>query len=220
MPVVLCYGDSNTHGTRPVTRIGHLDRHDRADRWPEVMAAHFGPEVQVISEGLPGRTTVHDDPVEGGCRNGIAVLPAILHSHRPIDLMLVMLGTNDLKPRFSVTAWEIARSVERICLSARAEGVVDDLIILAPVPVVETGVLDDAFAGAAARQAGLSDHLRAAAARIGAGFFDAGAHVAVSPVDGVHWDAAAHHALGAALARAVAERLGLQAAEGAVGQRP
>jgi lysophospholipase L1-like esterase len=207
MPVVLCYGDSNTHGTRPVTRIGQLERHDRADRWPEVMAAALGPDVQVIAEGLPGRTTVHDDPVEGGCRNGIAVLPAIVHSHRPIDLMLVMLGTNDLKPRFSVTAYEIASSVERICLAARAEGVVADLMIVAPVPVVEVGVLDDAFTGAEARQAGLPDHLRAASDRIGAGFFDAGAHVAVSPVDGVHWDAAAHHKLGAELARAVAARL-------------
>ena len=207
MPVVLCYGDSNTHGTRPFTRIGHLDRHPRGARWPDVMAAALGPEVEVIAEGLPGRTTVHDDPVEGGCRNGIAVLPAIVHSHRPIDLMLVMLGTNDLKPRFSVTAYEIARSVERLCLSARAEGVVADLMIVAPVPVIEVGVLDDAFAGAEARQEGLAHHLAASAERIGAGFLDAGAHVAVSPVDGVHWTAEAHRHLGTVLAGAVAIRL-------------
>jgi acyl-CoA thioesterase FadM/lysophospholipase L1-like esterase len=207
MPVVLCYGDSNTHGTRPITRIGLLERHERSDRWPDVMAATLGPDVQVIAEGLPGRTTVHEDPVEGGCRNGIAVLPAILHSHRPIDLMVVMLGTNDLKPRFSVTAYEIARSVERLCLAARAEGVVADLMIVAPVPVIEVGTLDDAFAGAEARQAGLAEHLAAVADRIGAGFLDAGAHATVSRIDGVHWDAAAHQALGAAMASAVAARL-------------
>jgi lysophospholipase L1-like esterase len=207
MPVVLCYGDSNTHGTMPLTRIGQLERHPHGDRWPDVMADALGPGTQVIAEGLPGRTTVHDDPVEGGCRNGIAVLPAILHSHRPIDLMLVMLGTNDLKPRFSVTAYEIARSVERICLAARAEGVVPDLMILAPVPVREAGVLDDAFDGAEARQIGLPDHLRASAERIGVGFFDAGAHVSVSPVDGVHWDVDAHQKMGAELAKAVAARL-------------
>lgn len=220
MPVVLCYGDSNTHGTRPITRIGHLDRHDRADRWPDVMAAALGADVQVIAEGLPGRTTVHDDPVEGGARNGIAVLPAILHSHRPIDLMVVMLGTNDLKPRFSVTAWEIARSVERLCLAARAEGVVADLMILAPVPVIEVGTLDDAFAGAEARQDGLARHLADVADRIGAGFLDAGAFASVSPVDGVHWDAAAHHALGAAMARAVAARLSPPAADPDASEAP
>jgi lysophospholipase L1-like esterase len=73
----------------------------------------LGPEFTVISEGLPGRTTVHDDTVEGGKRSGVEVLPAILPSHAPVDLMLLMLGTNDLKPRFSVTAAEIARSLER-----------------------------------------------------------------------------------------------------------
>jgi lysophospholipase L1-like esterase len=207
MPVVLCYGDSNTHGTLPVRRLGHLDRHAPGDRWPDAMAAALGPEVTVIAEGLPGRTTVHDDPVEGGCRNGIAVLPAILHSHRPIDLMVVMLGTNDLKQRFSVSAFEIARSVERICTLARAEGVVADLMIVAPVPVREAGALDQTFAGAEARQAGLSHHLKEAAERLGAGFVEAGLHVEVSPIDGVHWEADAHRSFGAVMAEVVAARL-------------
>jgi len=207
MPVVLCYGDSNTHGSMPITQIGRFERHPPGARWPDVMAATLGPEVQVIAEGLPGRTTVHDDPVEGGCRNGIAVLPAILHSHRPIDLMVVMLGTNDLKTRFSVSAFEIARSVERICTLTRAEGVVADLMIVAPVPVIEAGLLDATFHGAEARQEGLCPHLRETADRIGTGFVDAGAHIAVSPVDGVHWDEDAHRQFGAVMAKAVAARL-------------
>ena len=206
MPVVLCFGDSNTHGTTPLTTLGVLDRHPRGTRWPDVMAAALGPDTEVISEGLPGRTTVHDDPVEGGCRNGLAVLPAILHSHRPIDLMVVMLGTNDLKPRFSVTAFEIARSVERLCTLARAEGV-PDLLILAPPPVIAAGVLADSFAGAETRQRDLAPQLAAAARRLGAGFLDAGLHVTVSPVDGVHWDADAHRRFGAVMATAVRARL-------------
>lgn len=209
MPVVLCYGDSNTHGSMPMATMGEVNRHGPGDRWPDAMAAGLGAAAQVIAEGLPGRTTVHDDPVEGGCRNGIAVLPAILHSHRPIDLLVVMLGTNDLKPRFSVSAFDIARSVERLCLAARAEGVVADLMIVAPVPVLEAGSLTEIFDGAEMRQVGLADQLRAAADRIGAGFVDAGAHVIVSPVDGVHWDAASHHRFGAIMAGAVAARLGL-----------
>jgi lysophospholipase L1-like esterase len=207
MPVILCYGDSNTHGTVPLTALGRFDRHPPGARWPDAMAEALGPEATILAEGLPGRTTVHDDPVEGGCRNGIAVLPAILHSHRPIDLLVVMLGTNDLKHRFAVTGFEIARSLERLCMLARAEGVVRDILVVAPVPVRETGVLAETFAGAEAKQAGLSHLLKEAADRLGAGFVEAGLHVEVSPTDGVHWEAEAHRRFGAVMAEAVRERL-------------
>lgn len=207
MAVILCYGDSNTHGTTPLETLGQFGRHRSGDRWPDVMAKALGPDHQVISEGLPGRTTVHDDVVEGGMRNGLTVLPAILQSHAPIDLMVLMLGTNDLKHRFSVTAFEISRSLERLILATRAEAVVKDILLVAPVPVREAGVLRDVFAGAEARQQGLSGFIAAAAERQGVGFFDAGDVVSVSEVDGVHWDAASHHRMGAAMADAVRERL-------------
>ena len=207
MSTVLIYGDSNTHGTPPMAELGAQGRHPHGSRWPDVMAAALGPQVQVIAEGLPGRTTVHDDPVEGGERNGIKVLPAVLHSHRPIDLLLILLGTNDLKHRFSVTAFEIARSVERLALAARAEGVVGQILLMAPPPVRECGTLAEVFAGAEARQQGLTGQIEAAAARLGCGFVDAGAHARVSPVDGVHWDRDQHAALGAAMARVVSGQL-------------
>ncbi|MFZ5961545.1 SGNH/GDSL hydrolase family protein [Thalassococcus sp. BH17M4-6] len=211
MSTILCYGDSNTHGTRPLTRIGEFHRYPPAERWPEVMAAVLGPAHKMISEGLPGRTTVHDDMVEGGARNGLMVLPAILHSHRPIDLMLLMLGTNDLKPRFSVSAWEIARSVHRLITAARIEGVAAAEILIAPAPVRERGVLSDVFAGAEARQRGLAGHIEAMAQDLGCGFVDAGEHVQVSDIDGVHWDAEAHQSFGQAMARVVAGQLARQA---------
>jgi lysophospholipase L1-like esterase len=103
----------------PLTVLGQFARYPRGTPWPDVLARALGPEYCVISEGLPGRTTVHDDLVEGGKRSGLEVLPAILPSHAPLDLMLLMLGTNDLKPRFSVTAAEIARSIERLVVEAR-----------------------------------------------------------------------------------------------------
>lgn len=203
MAVVLCYGDSNTHGSTPMPEPGVSGRHAFHDRWPNALAAALGPEHQVISEGLPGRTTVHDDPVEGGLRNGALTLPMVLRSHKPIDVLLIMLGTNDLKPRYSVTAWEIARSVERLLLIARAEGVNRHEVILCPPPVHENGALALPFSGATDRQAGLSEYLEDVAARQGCAFVDAGAHVTVSEQDGVHWQAAGHHALGAALAPVV-----------------
>ncbi len=206
MAVILCYGDSNTHGTKPLEKLGAFARHAAGDRWPDVMAEALGMGHPVISEGLPGRTTVHDDMVEGGMRNGLTVLPAILQSHAPIDLMVLMLGTNDLKNRFSVTAFEISRSLERLILATRAEAVVTDILLVSPVPVKEAGVLRDVFAGAEARQRGLSAFIAAAAERQGVGFLDAGSVVSVSPVDGVHWDAASHHTMGAAMAQAIMAR--------------
>ncbi|MEC3860586.1 SGNH/GDSL hydrolase family protein [Mesobacterium sp. TK19101] len=207
MSVILIYGDSNSHGTMPMSVAGLSERHPKGTRWPDTLAVELGTGHEVICEGLPGRTTVHDDAVEGGERNGIKVLPAILHSHKPIDLMILMLGTNDLKHRFSVTAYEIARSIERLVQATRAEGVVQDIMIVAPAPVRECGTLVDVFAGAEARQQGVEAHLQAVAARQNCGFVRAGDTVTVSPKDGVHWDPADHVAFGKAFAPVVSARL-------------
>lgn len=207
MKTILCYGDSNTHGTAPMPALGADLRHPPGARWPDAMALALGSGYQVLSEGLPGRTTVHDDMVEGGMRNGLTVLTAILHSHKPIDLMLLMLGTNDLKVRFSVTAFEIARSVERLVMVARAEGVVAEIVLITPPPVREIGTLHEVFVGAEARQQGLEAQMDAAAGRLGCAVLRAGDHVSVSPVDGVHWTADAHRHFGSFLAPLVVERL-------------
>ncbi len=202
---ILVFGDSNSHGTPPLASLPAEGRHAKADRWPEVMAMELGREV--ITDGLPGRTTVHDDPVEGGARNGAAVLLSSLHAHKPLDLVIIMLGTNDLKSRFSVSAWEIARSVERLVGMVRQEGVAKDVMVVAPAPVRETGVLREVFAGAEHRQTGLSEHLAAMAETSGFGFLDAGAFVSVSDIDGVHLETEQHHSLGKAVAEVVRERL-------------
>ncbi|MDJ0820889.1 MAG: SGNH/GDSL hydrolase family protein [Paracoccaceae bacterium] len=207
MSVIVCYGDSNTHGTMPMTEAGVSVRLPPGDRWPDVMAAGLGHMHEVISEGLPGRTTVHDDHVEGGARNGIAVLPAILHSHKPIDLLILMLGTNDLKNRFAVTAYEIGRALERMVLATRAEDVVSDILIVCPAPVRELGCLSDVFAGAEARQTGLPGFVQAVAERQGCGFVAAGAHAHVSDQDGVHWEADQHRLFGQVMADIVRARL-------------
>lgn len=204
---VLCYGDSNTHGTVPMPTLLDRRRLPRTERWPGVLAAALGPGWHVIEEGLPGRTTVHSDPVEGEWKNGLAVLPAILDSHRPIDLVVLMLGTNDLKPRFQVPPVQIAVSIERlvrlIAASDCGPGAMPPrLLLIAPAPVIESGSLAEVFGGGPAR-ARLAAPYAEVAARYGAAFLDAGRVWTVSPIDGVHFDAAEHAKLGRAVAEAI-----------------
>ena len=105
---VLVYGDSNSHGTAPMATLEDMVRLGPEERWPGVLAAELGDGWLVREEGLPGRTTVYPDPVSGAHKNGLAVLPAVLESHRPVDVVALMLGTNDLKHRFQAPVVEIA----------------------------------------------------------------------------------------------------------------
>ena len=105
MKTVLCYGDSNTWGYDPWTRL----RYPPSVRWTGVLAERLGPVYRVVEEGLNGRTTRWDDPMEPG-RNGQMYLGPCIESHAPLDLIVVMLGTNDLKRRFNLTSSDIAES--------------------------------------------------------------------------------------------------------------
>ena len=207
MRSLLLFGDSNTHGTMPLPDLGGSDRFVRDERWPGRLRKLM-PDWEVIEEGHPGRTTVHDDPVEGNHRNGLTVLPALLESHRPLDVVAVMLGTNDLKERFSVNATDIAHSLERLVRLILASGAgpgqgAPGVLLICPPPIVEVGCLAGMFAGGAAKSRALAAEVQHAAARVGVPFLDAGKVVTVSPIDGIHYDAAANPALAAAVAAAI-----------------
>lgn len=210
---VLCYGDSNTHGTRAMRSITDRSRFRSRTRWPGHVAEVLKPKVRVLCEGLPGRTTVHDDPVEGAHKNGLRVLPAILESHWPLDVVVLMLGTNDLKTRFAVTSSDIARSMERllaVIAGSRAgpSGAAPKVLLIAPPPITETGWLAGHFAGGADFSHHLGDALADVAGRWGIGFLDAKGVAEVDPVDGVHMTEAGHAALGAAVAARLRTMLG------------
>lgn len=210
MRSLLLFGDSNTHGTMPMPDLGFCGRFPREERWAGRLQRLL-PDWEVINEGHPGRTTVHDDPVEGAHRNGMTVLPALLETHRPIDAVLIMLGTNDLKQRFSVNPGDIALSLERIILFIRSfgagpEGGAPGILLVAPPPIIEVGCLAEIFAGGAAKSQGLASRIKAVADRTGAAFLDAGGLVAVSPIDGIHYDAPANPVLATAFAAAIGQR--------------
>ena len=208
----LCFGDSNTHGTRPMPTLDGAGRFDHDARWPSVMGKALGPTYEVITEGHPGRTTVHDDPMTGEYRNGIRVLPALLESHKPLDLVILKLGTNDLKNCFHVSAADIAFFLDRMVRMIRASGAgpngaAPQVLVVAPPPILEAGCLAEMFAGGAVKSHGLASAIQAMASRATAGFFDAGRVIAVSPVDGIHYEAEAQVQLGLAMATAVRNHL-------------
>ena len=111
MKTILCYGDSNTYGLKSDL----VSRYPRNVRWTGILQEKLGSEYYVIEEGLGGRTTVWDDPVED-YKNGKKYLLPCLDSHKPLDLVIIMLGTNDLKSRFSVTPFDIGASMENLSL--------------------------------------------------------------------------------------------------------
>lgn len=113
MRTILCYGDSNTWGFDPATRT----RFAPDVRWTGVLADRLGSEFRVIEEGLNGRTTRWDDPIETD-HNGLTYLRPCAESHQPLDLIIVMLGTNDLKQRFNLSASDIAQSAAGVAEAA------------------------------------------------------------------------------------------------------
>ena len=207
MKRILIYGDSNTFGTLPMAALSDDSALPKGARWGDVMGARLGDGVEVITEGLPGRTTVHDDPIEGAYRNGLHPLRAILESHKPIDLLIFFLGTNDTKNRFSLNATDIALGMARLVREAKALGCVDQVLVICPPPVLERGDLAPIFEGAEARSAGLPEAMQRFSKADGATFFDAGSVISSDPIDGVHWSADSHKQLGAAVAVKVREVL-------------
>jgi lysophospholipase L1-like esterase len=204
---VLTFGDSNTHGTPPITVRGIYARHDAAARWPQVMAEQTG--CTLIEEGLPGRTACPlIDPEMGAHMNGHLGLRIALESHGPIDVLTIMLGTNDCKAHFGLTAESIAAGVAGLLTIACGEPMQTrhggfKVLVICPPPVLEQGPIRQAFYGGAAKSSARPPLYAALAKTWNVGFLDAGQRIAVSAQDGVHYDAATHKALGNAVAMAI-----------------
>jgi lysophospholipase L1-like esterase len=195
MKTIVCYGDSNTWGFNPVTQ----DRFSIAERWTGVLAQELGAGYRVIEEGLNGRTTVWDDPVEEW-RNGRTYLLPCLWSHKPIDLVTLMLGTNDLKERFSVSAYDIAAGAGVIVdLTLRSgagpNGGAPKVLLMAPPVVARLTDYAEMFQEAEAK-------------KYGCHFLDTSQVIVSSDLDGIHFEVGEHRQLGLAVAARVREMLG------------
>lgn len=201
MKRVLCYGDSNTWGYCP----GTGERFPSGVRWPSVLQSRLGDEWQIIEEGLNGRTTGLEDPIEPA-RNGLRVLPAILDQHNPLDVVLLMLGTNDLKAAFSSTAAEIAGRLPILVKTIHELGNSHNggrplAVVMAPPPLARLrGEIAEEFAGGYETSLLLATAYQRVAETHGYQFFDTSRVVRTSDVDGVHFDPDDHIRLGEAMA--------------------
>ncbi len=212
MKTILAYGDSLTWG-HDAERLG---RHAHEDRWPSVLQKALGHGVRVIPEGLGGRTTAYEDQLADCDRNGARILPTLLHTHAPIDLVILMLGTNDLKPSVVGTAHGAAKGMARLVQLIRYhawpfEYEMPEILIVSPPLVRETANSDyaAAFAGAVEQSKMMATFYRDMADETGCGFFDAASVAVATPIDGVHLDAENTRAIGRALEPIVRMQLGL-----------
>jgi len=207
MRTVLCYGDSNTHGQIPGGLV--LDRYEFPARWPGVLARELGSGWHVIEEGLSGRTTVRDDPIEGAEKNGRTYLRPCLMSHAPLDLIILMLGTNDLKTRFNQPASEVAMGIGCLVhdikeLLPGPRGRLPEVLVVAPPPMRDDlKEWEQIFKDAPRKSRELALQFEIIADSLEVHFFDAGAVVECDPLDGFHINHDAHVALGVAMAREV-----------------
>ena len=205
MKVILCFGDSNTYGRDPITS-GRLDKRVR---WTGVLQRTLGKDYDVIEEGLNGRTTVWDDPVRGGIkRNGSVYLLPCLESHAPIDQLIIMLGTNDLKARFAVTPYDVGESMGALIEIAQKsmcgmKGKGPEILIMAPPPLGELTKWAETFQGGVEKSKKLAAYYAPVAESYGCRFIDTSTIIQSSKLDGLHFDPEEHHKLGTAVANII-----------------
>jgi lysophospholipase L1-like esterase len=197
---ILCYGDSNTWGTDPASGT----RLPAAQRWPGAMADALGAGYRIIEEGLPGRTTVFEHRYREGL-NGRTYLGPCLNSHAPLDLVIIMLGTNDMDASYNAGVLSVAGGAGLLAGMAKAFA---DVLLVAPPPLQPMpDLLAAEFEGGHDKSRRLPEALRDTAADLGVHFFDASEVARFSEIDGLHLDAENSIALGRALAARVRDIL-------------
>ncbi|MBV1819694.1 SGNH/GDSL hydrolase family protein [Anaerosalibacter bizertensis] len=213
MKTILCYGDSNTWGYNP----DGTGRYPKDIRWTSVLENELGNGYEIIAEGLNGRTTVWNDPVRGEYRNGKTYLSPCLHTHKPIDLVILFLGSNDLKSRFSVNSYEIAQSIEMLInIIKKSETgpnmVSPEILVIIPPPILipaevrEAEYLIPEFEKAIEKSKQFSKEFN----RLLSGqchLLDSSKLIKTSEIDGMHLDPESHKILGKAVAKYIRDHI-------------
>ena len=198
MKNILCFGDSNTWGYTPISGT----RYSIAERWPRVLQAKLGDKYHIIEEGLNGRTIASNLPNRPQ-RSGKELLPALLESHRPLDLIIVMLGTNDLQHCFNLSAQQIANNIKELCLMIKNDEFISQhcpatkILLISPSHLAELPADDQLiFQGGQIKSRQLAEHYSQVAKELSVAFLDAQSIVQTTRLDGIHWTAEQHNIFG------------------------
>ncbi len=213
MKTVLCFGDSNTWGWNPETTTQSTPGRFPADkRWTGILKAELGNGYTIIEEGLNARTTVHDDPINEH-RNGRNYLIPCLDSHFPLDFVVIMLGSNDLKFRFSTTASDIVYGIESLAnivrnqtQSANMQNYLPEVLVLSPPPIGKLLPEDElCWQGTSDKCRQVAKLLKVSAVKYQYHLFDT--HTIMTSdeldVDGIHMPENCHKKLGQAIAKTI-----------------
>ncbi len=205
---ILCFGDSLTWGYDPDNRV----RFPEDSRWPMVLQSVLGDEYRVIEEGQNGRTIASDDPAEGE-KNGLKYIGPCLESQSPLDVVILMLGSNDCKRKFAYSSMDIAGEmqimIEKILSYDHFRCKDGFKVILVSPPYIPDAIKDswlgDSFGyeNASKLSKELPDWYSQLSEMYGCTFFDASKHVEASDSDGCHMDAENQRKLGRLLAEQV-----------------
>lgn len=218
MKSILCYGDSNTWeniaGSFDQKLLIH-QRYPYEDRWTGQLQHLLGRDYQIIEAGLNGRTTGLDDPNKTrSSRNGLTTLTSVLEMNYPIDLVILMLGTNDLKKYFHTTTEDIAERCRRLIQIILdnpfgVRGRAPKILLMAPAPIFrpENSLMFDLFFDESSIQNSqrLTGCYQKLALEMECDFLDAGTIVKVDPKDGLHITRESQQGFAEAVARMVKE---------------
>jgi lysophospholipase L1-like esterase len=204
MKQILVYADSLSWGIIPATR----KRLEFMQRWPGVLETKLialGQNVRVIEDCLNGRRTVLEDPFKSG-RNGLVGLAQRIEVNSPLELVILMLGTNDFQSMHDHNAWHAAQGIAALVLAIRHAPIepgmpTPRILVVAPPPIRSPqGAIAPKFVGGESKCLGLAEAYKQVCIELGCTFFDAATATAASNIDGVHLDAEQHAKLGQAMA--------------------
>ena len=210
---ILCYGDSNTWGYIPAS---DGQRYPNYVRWPGVLSKLLRTNYRIIEEGLNGRTTAFDDPLSpaGVERNGRKMIGAVMESHKPLDLVIIMLGTNDLKKRFALPAVDIASGVEMLLDAASkpeygpvGSGKPPEMLVICPPSIWEVaGFPGPTFKDGREKSQELRSTFHRMSKKTGVPLLYAEDFIHSDPADGIHLSEESHGILGQEVAKWILER--------------
>lgn len=196
---IVCFGDSNTWGYNPESGSRYSDD----IRWTKLLEKKLGGDYRIIEEGQNGRTIANPDPWEWGTKCGMDQILPILESHMPMEALVIMLGSNDLKSKFGLPAPDIAGSLQNMLKSVRGHlryylNNPDLKILIIAPPALGENFASSPFAeffdadSVVQKSKDISKWFELVAGQFGCEFLDATSQVTAGDVDSLHLSPEGH----------------------------